>query len=334
MKVGGLGTLCMAILLMALAVAQSGSRLEPIVVEAEGVAVLRLPREQAVREATRNALQQAIESGCGVRLARLEVGRDGALQCEAQLTFAQGVVLRWQRLGEPRIAEGCIYVRVRAEVVPLMQLQTPADWREVWQTVGHPPLVLHIRFLGEPAMELHARNALKAALIETLHEMGVRLSSQRSADSWQLIAEIQLEAVKRWGDMDAPYGLGDLFASWQVRLLLQIAPPSTVHGVGSGSAASPVLILRREAKAVSFTGDREAVQCAVRKAVCEPDTDWRITLAALWIDQILGLFERSDRSDKASGSKKKEARNHAKSDANKSVAPARGKRAATRSARR
>jgi hypothetical protein len=103
---------------------------EPLVVEAEGVAEWKPPYEQATREAVRDALRQAIEQACGVRLARLEVGRDGALEQSAQLAFAQGIALRWQMLGEPRRQNGCVYVRVRAEVVPLESLQTPADWRE------------------------------------------------------------------------------------------------------------------------------------------------------------------------------------------------------------
>jgi len=360
------GTLFAIAFLIATAFSQGGSRLETIVVEAEGVAELRSPREQAIRGATRSALQQAVESACGVRLARFEVGRDGELRREAQLAFAQGIVLRWQRLGEPRIADGCVFVRVQAEVAPLDQLQTPADWREVWQTVGHPPLALHIRYLGEPAMETHTRSALKAALLESLREMGVRLSPHVNADGWQLIAEIQVEPLKRWGDPDAPYGLGDLFASWQARLLLQVAPPSKtrldgrntiasnggrgsrqaeIGGRGSAepitdgrSAVAPlVLLLRRDAKAVSLTSDQEAVQRAVRKAALEPHADWRITLATLWLDQILDLSDspdRSDGSDRLRSTNLKEVRNHAKSDSNKPAVSANGKRPAQRSKRR
>ncbi|GBC93265.1 hypothetical protein HRbin15_01755 [bacterium HR15] len=314
--------------LAAIAFAQGGARLEPIVVESEGVAEWRKPYPQAIREATRSALQQAIESGCGVRLARFEVGQEGELRHEAQLAFAQGVILRWQPLGAPRVVDGCVYVRVKAEVVSLTQLQTAADWREVWQTVGHPPLTLTIRYFGEPALETPVRNALKAALLESLREMGVRLNSQPTAHSWQLLAEIQVEPVKRWADSDAPYALGDLFASWQAHLLLQVVPPSRTRPEGSGTT-TPSALLQREAKAVSFTGDSEAVQRAVRKVVLEPHADWRITLATLWINQILDLSDRSD------GSEQKEVRNHAKRDSNKPTASADGRqRAAQRPKRR
>jgi hypothetical protein len=317
--------LCVMLLWWVFAFAQDGTRLNPITVEAEGVAPWQGAREIAIREATRNALQQAIESACGVRLARFEVGRDGVLQREAQLAFAQGIVLRWQRLGEPRIANGCLYMRVRAEVVPVDQLQIAADWREVWQTVGHPPLTLNLRYLGEPAVEPHARSALKTALLEALREMGVRLSTQADANCWQLIAEIQADPIKRWGDADAPYGLGHLFASWHARLTLQVAPPKS---------RSTVLLIQREAKAISYTSDREAVARAVRKAVMEPDTHWRITLATLWIDQILGLSDTGrQNTQRADTPKPKEAKDHAKNDARK-PASANGKRTVQRADRR
>jgi hypothetical protein len=137
---------------------------------------------------------------------RLEIGRDGALEQSAQLAFAQGIALRWQMLGEPRRQNGCVYVRVRAEVVPLESLQTPADWREVWQTVGHPPLRLTLRYTGELALEGHARQSLHAALRHLLSEMGVRPSDPTGKNHWQLIAELELEPITRWGDANAPYG--------------------------------------------------------------------------------------------------------------------------------
>ncbi|MCS7066272.1 MAG: hypothetical protein NZL85_08375, partial [Fimbriimonadales bacterium] len=83
MRFGRSGTLWMIAFLAGCAFAQGEMRLATIAVEAEGAALWRKPHEQAVREATRNALQQAIESACGVRLVRLEVGRDGELQSEA-----------------------------------------------------------------------------------------------------------------------------------------------------------------------------------------------------------------------------------------------------------
>ncbi len=259
-----------------------GTRLQPVVVEAEGVAEWRKPYEQAVREATRNALLQAIESACGVRLARFEQGRDGALQHSAQIAFVQGIALRWQPLGEPRVADGCVRLRVRAEIVPVSQLQTADDWREVWQTVGHPPLTVQIRYAGEPAFETVARRALQATLTGELNAMGVRpLQSQRDASAskhWQLIAELSVEPLKRWGDTDAPYALGDLFASWKVRIRLQALAPGE---------RTPALLAQREASAVSFSSDREAIHRAIRKAVTEPDSNWRITLANLWVDHLL-----------------------------------------------
>jgi hypothetical protein len=255
---------------------------EPLVVEAEGVAEWKPPYEQATREAVRDALRQAIEQACGVRLARLEVGRDGALEQSAQLAFAQGIALRWQVLGEPRRQNGCVYVRVRAEVVPLESLQTPADWREVWQTVGHPPLRLTLRYTGELALEGHARQSLHAALRQLLSEMGVRPSDPTGKNHWQLIAELELEPITRWGDANAPYALGDQFASWQARVqLLALAPNSR----------EPVLLMQRTAKAVSLISDADAARRAIYAALTQPDAHWRTTLATLWVEQILSRPE-------------------------------------------
>ncbi|MEN3000320.1 MAG: hypothetical protein ABDI19_00565 [Armatimonadota bacterium] len=331
MRFGRSVTLWMIAFLVGCAFAQDETRLATIAVEAEGAALWRKPHEQAVREATRNALQQAIESACGVRLARLEVGRDGALQREAQLAFAQGVVLRWQSLRAPRVANGCVYVRVRAEVVPLAHLQTPADWREVWQTVGHPPLRLALHYQGDSQVESDARSALHAALLDALKEMGVQFTQRESRENWRLIAKIQAEPIKRWGDTDAPYGLGDLFASWRVRLLLQVVPPT--------ANADPIVLLQREAKAVSCVSDRDAVRHAIGKALQESHADWRITLANLWIQQILNPFETPDKPDssgKLQSHPSKEARNDAKNHANRSnrSVAANGRRAAPSPARR
>jgi hypothetical protein len=288
---------------------------EPLVVEAEGVAEWKPPYEQAIREATRDALRQAVEQACGVRLARLEVGRDGVLEQSAQLAFAQGIALRWQVLGEPRRQNGCVYVRVRAEVVPLESLQTPADWREVWQTVGHPPLRLTLRYTGELALEGHARQSLHAALRQLLSEMGVRPSDPTGKNHWQLIAELELEPITRWGDANAPYALGDQFASWQARVqLLALAPNSR----------EPVLLMQRTAKAVSLISDADAARRAIYAALTQPDAHWRTTLAALWVEQILSRPEDALKSQPAvPQSATKEVSNHAKTrtDRNRAAAP-------------
>jgi hypothetical protein len=288
---------------------------EPLVVEAEGVAEWKPPYEQATRAAVRDALRQAIEQACGVRLARLEVGRDGALEQSAQLAFAQGIALRWQVLGEPRRQNGCVYVRVRAEVVPLESLQTPADWREVWQTVGHPPVRLVVRYTGEIALERTARHSLQATLRQSLSEMGVRLSDTNDKNHWQLIAELELEPITRWGDASAPYGLGDQFASWQARVqLLALAP----------NRREPVLLTQRTAKGVSLVSDADAAQRAIRAALTQPDAHWRTTLAMLWVEQILSRPEDALKSQPTvPQSATKEVSNHAKTrtDRNRAAAP-------------
>ena len=277
---------------------------EPLIVEAEGVAEWKPPYERATREAIRDALRQAIEQACGVRLARLEIGRDGMLERSAQLAFAQGVALRWQVLGEPRRQNGCVYVRVRAEVMPLERLQTPADWREVWQTVGHPPVRLVVRYTGEIALEGRARQSLQAALRQSLGEMGVRPTEQADPGAWQLIAELELEPITRWGDASAPYGLGDQFASWQARLqLLALAPNSR----------KPVLLAQRTAKATSLVSDADAAQRAITAALTQPDAHWRTTLATLWVEQILNRPDETLKNNSIQPqSATKEVANHAK----------------------
>jgi len=288
---------------------------EPLVVEAEGVAEWKPPYEQAIREATRDALRQAVEQACGVRLARLEVGRDGVLEQSAQLAFAQGIALRWQMLGEPRRQNGCVYVRVRAEVVPLDRLRTPADWREVWQAVGHPPVRLVVRYTGEVTLERTACQSLQATLRQSLSEMGVRLSDTNDKNHWQLIVELELEPITRWGDASAPYGLGDQFASWQARVqLLALAP----------NRREPVLLTQRTAKGVSLVSDADAAQRAIRAALTQPDAHWRTTLATLWVEQILSRPEDALKSQPAVPQfATQEVSNHAKTrtDRNRAAAP-------------
>jgi hypothetical protein len=297
---------------------QAVARLQPLIVEAEGVAAWRKPYDRAQQEATRNALMQAIEQACGVRLARLELGRNGSLTHSAQIAFAQGIVLRWQRSGAARVANGCLYVRVRAEVVPINQLNTPDDWREVWQTIGHPPLSLTVRSTGEAGLQSSAQHTLQTALLDALHEMGIHPRTQTDARCWQLIAELQVQPCKRWGDADAPYGLGDLFASWQAQLTLKIIPPT-----GEKIAR---LLCQREAIAVSLTGDQEAVQRAIRKVVMEPDADWRLALSTLWLHQMMGIPNSPDGAT-PSKPEAKEVRNDAKQSGRKSTAASDSKRA-------
>ncbi len=299
---------------------QSLARLQPLEVEAEGVAAWRKPYERSQQEATRNALMQAIEQACGVQLARFEMGRNGALEQSAQIAFVQGIVLRWQQSGASRIANGCLYVRVRAEVVPINQLNTQDDWREMWQTVGHPPLGIIVRFAGAPEVQSLAQRTLQTVLLDALHEMGLHPKTQTDARCWQLVAELQVQPCKRWGDADAPYGLGHLFASWQAQLTLKIIPPT-----GEKTAR---LLCQRDAIAISLTGDGEAVQRAVRKVVMEPDADWRITLSTLWLHHLMGIPDSSNKS--ALLNKKpeaKEVRNDAKQNSRRSTAASDRKRA-------
>ncbi len=299
---------------------QTAARLEPVVVEAEGVAAWHKPYERAQQEATHNALMQAIEQACGVQLARFELGRNGSLEHTAQVAFAQGIVLRWQQLGATRLANGCLYVKVRAEVVPLSQLNSPNDWREVWQTIGHPPLGITVRFAGAPEVQSLAQHALQTALLDALHEMGIHPRTQADAHCWQLVAALQMQPRKRWGDVDAPYGLGNLFASWQAQLTLQIIPPT--------ADKTARLLCQRESIGVSLTSDGDAVQRAIRKVVMEPHADWRITLATLWLHHLMGMPDSFGKS--VSPNKKpeaKEVRNDAKQNSRRSTAASDSKRA-------
>ena len=298
----------------------------PVAVEAEGVAEWKKPYEQATRQAIRDALQQAIEQACGVRLARMEIGRDGMLEQSAQLAFEQGVVLNWQMLCAPRQQNGCVYVRVRAEVMPLSALQTPADWREVWQTVGHPPLRWTLRYTGELEMEPSARQTIQSLARQLLAEMGVRLSTQPDKSQWQLIAELEVSPITRWGDANAPYALGDQFASWQARLQLMALAPDRKE---------PVLLAQRTARAVSLVSDTDAVHRAIRHALTQPDANWRITLATLWVEHLLSRPEEGFKSHSVElkPAKKEVQRNANERNANRGGASAPRNTARTRANR-
>ncbi|MDW8106075.1 MAG: hypothetical protein RMK45_01205 [Armatimonadota bacterium] len=264
--------------------------LHTITVEAEGVAAARAPREQAVREAERNALLQAVETACGVQLAGLEIGRDWTLQQSARMAFAQGIVLRWTRLGTPREANGCVYVRVRAEVAPLAQFRTPDDWSAVWRTLGHPPLMLHWQGTNERALDTPAREALHELLSNALRSMGVQLSRASVPNAWKLIAEVRLLPLKRWDDPNAPYGTGDLFASWRVHLSVRLKPPAGVRlaPLSAEDIPSEPLLLQGEAQAVSYLSDADAVQRALRQILERNATsEWQQTLSRLWVNALL-----------------------------------------------
>ncbi|MCS7190470.1 MAG: hypothetical protein NZ843_02570 [Fimbriimonadales bacterium] len=261
---------------------------QPITVEAEGVAELGASREEAIRVAQRHALMQAVETACGVRLAGLEVGRDGELQLAARLAFAQGVVLRWTMLGAPQIEQGSVRVRVRAEVLPTAQLTTAADWREVWRTVGHPPIGLHWQFSGDLALETPTRERLHALLQESLQAMGVRLLERAPASAWRLVAEVRLVPRKRWDDTDAPYDTGDLFASWQVHLTLTLMPPAGAPRPPLDPTHPHTMLLRGEATGVSCLSDADAVAHALQKLFAQHDTDaWRTQIAQAWVNYLL-----------------------------------------------
>lgn len=282
--------LCRTLLafVLALCTVPSIAQPQPIVVEAEGVAELGASREQAIRAAQRHALIQAVETACGVRVAGLEVGRDGALQLAARLTFAQGVVQRWTPLGEPQIADGRVSVRIRAEVLPTSELTTAADWREVWRTVGHPPIGLHLQFAGEWGLETPTRNALQRLLQESLSAMGVTLSAHAPANAWRLVAETHFTPLKRWNDSDAPYDTGDLFASWRVRLTLSLMPPAHAPRTPLSSDTTPLTLLQGEAIGVSHTSDADAVGRALRKILEQSQADaWRTQVAQAWVNYLL-----------------------------------------------
>lgn len=241
-----------------------------------------------------------------MRVAGLEVGRDGALQLAARLAFAQGIVLRWTPTEPPRIGDGRVVVRLRAEVVPVSQSTTPADWREVWRTVGHPPIGLHLQFAGDPVLRTPTQHALQTLLQQSLSEMGVQLRETAPANSWQLVAEVRVQPRKRWDDPDAPYGTGDLFASWKVSLTLALKPPAGTLPAPLSPTPAPLTLLQGEATGVSSVGDADAVQRALKQILqrTPPDT-WRVPIAHQWVNHLLYGVS----TDPVSQPKTKEARN-------------------------
>lgn len=276
------------------AMAWAQPALPTISVEVEGVAALTQPRERALREAERHALIQAVETACGVQIAGLEVGRDGELHQVARMAFAQGIVVRWQRVGEPRLANDCVYVRIRAEVVPLAQLRTPDDWSAIWRALGHPPLTLHYQHLGEPMLETPTRDVLQTLLNRALQPIGVHLSPASNPRAWRLVAEVRLQPLKRWGDPDAPYNTGDLFASWRVQMQLRLKPPAGVSLLPLHSPDTPhePLLLAGEAQAISHLSDMDAIQRALRQILTHDGShQWQQRLSRWWANALLyGTF--------------------------------------------
>jgi hypothetical protein len=262
------------------------AQLPTTVVEAEGVAETGTVRERAIQRAVRDAQMRAIEQVCGVRLVGVDVGGDFQLKQSAQVAYAQGVVLKWERMGEPKFENRLVRVPVRAWVVPLSSIRTPNDWREVWQTIGHPSLSLSVQYEGEATHKSlvvrEARDHLKTAL----QAMGVELGAAGASPGWILQARVRVKPISEMGNPNAPYGI-DNVAGWKAELTLNLMEPSVQQGKKIVPGKTHPLGTVSEI-AASFSSDEEAIRQAVQHAI-EPKhgVGWRLMLSEIWIQKLL-----------------------------------------------
>lgn len=264
------------------------AQLPTVMVETEGVAEIGTVREKAIQQAIRDAQMRAIEQVCGVRLVGVDVGRDLQLKQSGRLAYAQGIVLKWERAGEPKFENRLVRVPVRAWVVPFSSIRSESDWREVWQTIGHPPLSLKVTYEGATEHETvtvrEAREQLKAAL----QGMGVELGTAQSG--WRLEVLVRVKPLSAMGNSNAPYGI-DNVASWKTELTFSLKEPPAQQGkkMVPGKVHSLKTVYQN---AVSFDSDEEAIRLAVRRAI-DPSqgSGWRMALSEVWIQKLLAETE-------------------------------------------
>lgn len=272
-------------------------RLPSTLVEVEGRAERRADRLASVREAIRDAQQRAVEQVVGIRIAGLEIGRDYRLQQSAYLTFTRGLVLRWEPVGDPieDPEKNLVRVRIRAWVVEPGELRNSKDWRELWQTIGHPPIRLVLEYEGAPQHKRVVLREGESLFRHGLQEIGVYPSSPiLTADQspWVLKAQLRVRSVSPKGNKQAPYGIGELVASWNVQLTLQLLQEvHTVKGKQETQKEKKRVICplgQWQATAASLTHDEEAVVAALKRVWQQSlEHEWRITLSQIWIDSLL-----------------------------------------------
>lgn len=264
------------------------AQLPTVMVETEGVAETGTVREKAIQQAIRDAQMRAIEQVCGVRLVGVDVGRDLQLKQSGRVAYAQGIVLKWERAGDPKFENRLVRVPVRAWVVPFSSIRSESDWREVWQTIGHPPLSLKVVYEGAAEYENLTARETRGQLKAALQGMGVEIGAASSG--WTLDVQVRVKPVSALGNPNAPYGI-DNVASWKAELTLGLREPPVRQGEKTvPGRVHPIGTVHQNA--ASFNSDEEAIRLAVQRAI-DPkrSSGWRIALSEVWIQKLLAETE-------------------------------------------
>ncbi|MEJ5250526.1 MAG: hypothetical protein HPY54_09620 [Chthonomonadetes bacterium] len=226
-----------------------------IVVEASGMSAIRADRAAAIEEAVQDAKRNAVEQALGVLVNAEALAQNYEVVWETIRTRSTGYVRRWERLGEPEwdTRNGLVKVRIRAVVSAADAVKDLWEIPEVYVALERPRVGVKLLSADTRQPEPHSTSTL----IHALRVRGFDVADSHSGSAEVLITgTVRTEAGIRLGDTDAPYGLGNVVASYKAY--------AEVRVVWADTGAVIVPLFRWECAGFSFNSNEEARQEALR----------------------------------------------------------------------
>lgn len=252
-----------------------------IEIVASGVAAIGKDRAAAIEEAFLDAKRNAVEQALGVLVDAEAMAQNYEVVWETIRTRSQGYVKQWEQVGEPEwdTQNGLVKVRIRAVVAAVEAVKDLWEIPEVYMALERPRVGVKILSADTRQIEHHS----SSALIRALRVRGFDAVDSRDGSAEVLITgTMRTEAGIRLGDRGAPYGLGNVVASYKAFAEVRVAWADT--GV---TIVSP---FRWESAGFSFNSNEEARQEALRTLGRELMEEEKGALAqkllAAWVEQL------------------------------------------------
>lgn len=248
---------------------------DALTVVAEGMASVQGDLAGAEEEAIWDAKRNAVEKVAGVFLRARAVGRDYEIAESEIRSETRGFVRQWEvvpgsrqieRAGNGRI----LRIQIRATIALIPVIQHLSEMEDVYNDLERPRV--RVEIAGDSAAQ-----RAQAAVQRALHAQGFEVATGASAE---VVLSGKIEAIPmiRYGDRDAPYGVGETVATCRARLVWRVI---------SMASEETLFVAHAEGTGCSFSGDTDARNEAIMEATTRfLESDFREfvhRMLALWV---------------------------------------------------
>ncbi|MGQ9487140.1 MAG: hypothetical protein ACUVSV_03995 [Armatimonadota bacterium] len=249
-----------------------------IEIVASGMAAIGKDRAAAIEEAVLDAKRNAVEQALGVLVNAEAMAQNYEVVWETIRTRSQGYVKQWEQVGEPEwdARNGLVKVRIRAMVAAAEAVKDLWEIPEVYVALERPRVEVRLVTADTRRPEPYSTTAL-------VHALRVRGFDVTVGSAEVLVTgTVRTEAGIQLGDRNAPYGLGNVVASYKAF--------AEVRVVWADTGATIVPPFRWQCAGFSFNSNEEARQEALqtlgRELVEEQRGELAQKLIASWVGQL------------------------------------------------